>query len=42
MHLATMTNASEKPEFWEANFIEKQEMWGMEPSHSAGLAKDLF
>jgi len=29
-------------EFWEANFIEKQEMWGFEPSHSAMLAKDLF
>lgn len=31
-----------KPEFWEANFIEKQEMWGLEPSKSAILAKDLF
>ena len=29
-------------EFWEANFIEKQEMWGFEPSHSAILTKDLF
>ena len=29
-------------EFWEANFIEKQEMWGFEPAHSALLAKDLF
>ena len=29
-------------EFWETNFIEKQEMWGFEPSHSAVLAKDFF
>lgn len=29
-------------EFWEANFIEKQEMWGFEPSHSALLTKDFF
>lgn len=29
-------------EFWEDNFIEKQEMWGLEPSKSAILVKDLF
>lgn len=29
-------------EFWEANFIEKQEMWGFEPAKSAILAKDYF
>lgn len=29
-------------EFWEANFIEKQEMWGFEPSKSAVLTKDFF
>lgn len=29
-------------EFWEANFIEKQEMWGFEPSRSAVLTKDFF
>lgn len=29
-------------EFWEANFIEKQEMWGFEPSHSAILTKEFF
>lgn len=29
-------------EFWETNFIEKQEMWGFEPSKSALLTKDLF
>jgi 2-polyprenyl-3-methyl-5-hydroxy-6-metoxy-1,4-benzoquinol methylase len=34
-----MTN---KPEFWESAFIEKQEMWGFEPSKSAVLAKDFF
>lgn len=37
-----MVNENEKPEFWEANFIEKQEMWGFEPSKSAVLTKDLF
>ncbi|SNS00163.1 bifunctional 2-polyprenyl-6-hydroxyphenol methylase/3-demethylubiquinol 3-O-methyltransferase UbiG [Flavobacterium sp. ov086] len=29
-------------EFWEDNFIEKQEMWGLEPSKLALLAKDFF
>lgn len=29
-------------EFWEDNFIEKQEMWGLEPSKSAVLTKDFF
>jgi SAM-dependent methyltransferase len=29
-------------EFWEDNFVEKQEMWGLEPSKSAVLAKDFF
>jgi SAM-dependent methyltransferase len=29
-------------EFWETNFIEKQEMWGFEPAHSALLTKDFF
>ena len=29
-------------EFWEAAFIEKQEMWGFEPADSAVAAKDLF
>lgn len=29
-------------EFWEANFSDKQEMWGLEPAKSALLAKDLF
>lgn len=29
-------------EFWESNFIEKREMWGFEPSHSAVLTKDFF
>ena len=35
-------NESEKPEFWESSFIEKQEMWGFEPSRSAILTKDFF
>lgn len=29
-------------EFWETSFIEKQTMWGFEPSESAILAKDFF
>ncbi|QHT71859.1 class I SAM-dependent methyltransferase [Rhodocytophaga rosea] len=33
---------NEKPEFWEKSFIEKQEMWGFEPSRSAVLTKDFF
>jgi len=37
-----MINETEKPEFWEKSFIEKQEMWGFEPSKSAVLTKDFF
>ena len=37
-----MSNATEKPEFWEKSFTEKQEMWGFEPSKSAVLTKDFF
>ena len=37
-----MINENEKPEFWEAAFTEKQEMWGFEPSKSAVLTKDFF
>lgn len=33
---------TEQGEFWEKSFIEKQEMWGFEPSRSAVLTKDLF
>ncbi|MEQ8810031.1 MAG: class I SAM-dependent methyltransferase [Imperialibacter sp.] len=29
-------------EFWETNFVEKQAMWGFEPSRSAVLTKDFF
>lgn len=29
-------------EFWEDNFIEKQEMWGLEPSKSAIVVKNFF
>lgn len=29
-------------EFWEDNFIEKQEMWGLNPAMSAVLTKDFF
>lgn len=29
-------------EFWEANFREKHEMWGFEPSLSAFLTRDFF
>jgi SAM-dependent methyltransferase len=37
-----MINETEKPEFWESAFGEKQEMWGFEPSKSAVLTKDFF
>ncbi|WP_240339614.1 class I SAM-dependent methyltransferase [Flavobacterium arcticum] len=37
-----MINNSEQPEFWEKNFIDKQEMWGFDPSKSAVLIKDFF
>ena len=37
-----MVNESEKTEFWESSFIDKQEMWGFEPSASAVLTKDFF
>lgn len=37
-----MKNKTEKPEFWESNFAEKQEMWGFEPSKSAVITKDFF
>lgn len=37
-----MNNEAGKPEFWESAFIEKQEMWGFEPSKSAVLTKDFF
>ncbi len=29
-------------EFWEANFIEKREIWGFEPAQSALVTKDFF
>lgn len=29
-------------EFWESNFSDKKEIWGLEPSKSAFLANDLF
>jgi 2-polyprenyl-3-methyl-5-hydroxy-6-metoxy-1,4-benzoquinol methylase len=37
-----MINENEKPEFWESTFIDKQEMWGFEPSKSSVLTKDFF
>ena len=37
-----MKKESAKPEFWEAAFIEKREMWGFEPSRSALLTKNFF
>lgn len=36
------TMHTHQPEFWEANFAEKQAMWGFEPAPSAVLARDLF
>ena len=37
-----MINETEKTEFWEKSFIEKQEMWGFEPSNSAILTNNFF
>ena len=37
-----MTDKPAKREFWEKNFMEKQEMWGFEPSNSVLLTKDFF
>ncbi|MDJ1491832.1 class I SAM-dependent methyltransferase [Cytophagaceae bacterium DM2B3-1] len=37
-----MPDQTDKPEFWEKNFIEKKEMWGFEPSKSALATKDFF
>ncbi|WP_158996314.1 bifunctional 2-polyprenyl-6-hydroxyphenol methylase/3-demethylubiquinol 3-O-methyltransferase UbiG [Mucilaginibacter sp. L196] len=37
-----MADKAGKTEFWESNFIEKQEMWGFEPAHSAVLTRDFF
>ena len=33
---------SDMTEFWESNFKEKQEMWGLKPAQSALLTKDFF
>ncbi|MDL5514841.1 class I SAM-dependent methyltransferase [Arenibacter sp. M-2] len=33
---------SDMTEFWESNFKEKQEMWGLKPAQSALLAKEFF
>lgn len=30
------------PEFWETSFIEKQTMWGFEPTDAAIMTKDFF
>lgn len=37
-----MGNNTDKPEFWETSFIDKQTMWGFAPAHSAVLARDIF
>lgn len=37
-----MTDVADDPEFWEANFSQKKEMWGLEPSRSAQLTRDFF
>ena len=34
--------SDQDPDFWETAFAEKQAMWGLEPSASAVIAKDLF
>ncbi|UZR98384.1 class I SAM-dependent methyltransferase [Chondrinema litorale] len=33
---------NEKTEFWEANFVEKKEIWGFEPAKSTVIARDFF
>jgi SAM-dependent methyltransferase len=33
---------NEEPEFWEAAFNDKQEMWGLEPAASALITRDFF
>ena len=37
-----MEHQNQKPEFWEAAFNEKKEMWGFEPANSAVLTRDFF
>ncbi len=37
-----MNDDKNKPEFWEAAFADKQEMWGFEPAKSAVITKDFF
>lgn len=37
-----MTTPSDPPEFWEASFSDKQEMWGLAPARSAIIARDFF
>jgi len=37
-----MDTGTGKPEFWEAAFSEKKEMWGFEPANAAILTKDFF
>lgn len=40
--MMTEKTEGEAPEFWELNFVEKKEMWGLEPSRSAVLTRELF
>lgn len=35
-------NDNKRLEFWETAFIERGEMWGLEPCNSARIAKDFF
>ncbi len=37
-----MMNETERPEFWESAFTEKQEMWGFESAKSAVSTRDFF
>lgn len=37
-----MLNDTNKPEFWETAFKEKQEMWGFQPAKSAVIVNDFF
>lgn len=42
LRIKFVLNRNRMTEFWEENFIDKREMWGLTPANSAILAKNLF
>jgi len=40
--LSVMAEKSVEPEFWETVFVERSEMWGLQPTPSTVLTKQLF